>query len=72
MAVYATAPISGAHLNPAVTIALASLGLFPWSEVPIYIAAQFLGAFMGAVITYLAYLKQWGSNRKLGIEIGSF
>jgi len=36
-------PISGAHLNPALTIALAAIGKFAWSEVPAYIAAQFIG-----------------------------
>src|ERR1700737_2569774 len=40
-------PISGAHLNPAVTLADASLGGLPWSEAPAYIAAQIAGAFTG-------------------------
>src|SRR5882757_5498195 len=41
-------PYSGAHLNPAVTIALAIAGKFAWAQVPLYIAAQFLGAMIGS------------------------
>lgn len=48
-------PLSGAHLNPAVTLALAALRLFPWSRVPLYLLAQFLGGFLGALGAYLAY-----------------
>ena len=59
MAVYAVGRISGAHLNPAVTIALATIGSFSWAEVPGYLAAQLLGAFVGAVIVYIAYLPHW-------------
>ena len=44
VAVYAVGRLSGAHLNPAVTLALASIGAFPWSDVPGYIAAQMIGA----------------------------
>ena len=41
---------SGAHLNPAVTLGLAIAGKTPWSQVPVYIAAQLIGAFIGAII----------------------
>src|SRR5579864_5989384 len=40
-------PVSGAHLNPAVTIADASLGGIAWREVPVYVTAQIIGAFAG-------------------------
>ena len=50
---------SGAHLNPAVTVALALLGSFPWNAVPGYIVAQMGGAIAGAVLVYLAYLPHW-------------
>ena len=53
--VFITADTSGAHLNPAVSIGLAIAGKFPWEEVPGYIAAQFLGAFIGSTLTYLMY-----------------
>ena len=52
-------PEGGAHLNPAVTIGLASIGKFAWASVPVYIAAQMLGAFLGAAIVWLAYLPHW-------------
>jgi glycerol uptake facilitator protein len=57
--VYAVGSISGAHLNPAVTLGLASIGKFAWAEVPSYIAAQMLGAFLGATVVFLHYLPHW-------------
>lgn len=48
-------PLSEAHLNPAVTLALALRGLFPWGKVFPYLLGQFLGGFLGALGTYLAY-----------------
>jgi len=39
-------PYSGAHLNPAVTLALAITGKFPWESVPVYIAGEFIGAMI--------------------------
>ena len=59
VAVYAVGSFSGAHLNPAVTLGLASIGKFAWASVPAYIAAQLLGAFLGATIVWLAYLPHW-------------
>jgi glycerol uptake facilitator protein len=59
VAVYAVGTFSGAHLNPAVTIGLAFIGKFAWGSVPAYIAAQMLGAFLGAAIVWLAYLPHW-------------
>ena len=57
--VYCTYNISGAHLNPAITIALATAALFPWNEVFSYIVAQILGAMTGTFLAYLTYLGQW-------------
>lgn len=59
MAVYTVGTISGAHINPAVTLGLASIGDFEWALVPGYIAAQLAGAFTGAVLVYLAYFAHW-------------
>ncbi|MFC5590174.1 MIP/aquaporin family protein [Sporosarcina soli] len=59
MGVYAVGNFSGAHLNPAVTIGMASIGEFPWADVPSYIAAQIIGGIIGAVIVYFHYLPHW-------------
>lgn len=59
VAVYAVGTFSGAHLNPAVTIGLASIGKLSWGLVPVYVGAQMLGAFLGATIVWLAYLPHW-------------
>jgi glycerol uptake facilitator protein len=62
IAVYAVGSISGAHLNPAVTLAMASLGKFPWAQVPAYITAQVAGGVIGGVIVWLAYLPHWAAT----------
>jgi len=59
VAVYCVGTISGAHVNPAVTIGLAAIGKFSWLYVPGYIAGQMVGAFLGAVIVWLAYFPHW-------------
>ena len=55
LGVYASAGISGAHLNPAVTIALAARRGFPWAKVPAYVLAQMLGAFVASAVVYATY-----------------
>jgi glycerol uptake facilitator protein len=55
LAVYAFGNTSGAHLNPAVTVSLAAVGRFPWSEVPAYIGAQLGGGFLGAALIWAAF-----------------
>lgn len=72
VAVYAVGRISGAHLNPAVTIALATIGSFPWAEVPGYIAAQMIGAMLGAVLVWLMYWPHWGLTRDAALKLGVF
>ena len=47
--------VSGGHINPAVTVALATLGKFPWRKVPHYLAAQYLGAFIASAVVFLVY-----------------
>ena len=72
MAVYAVGRISGAHLNPAVTIGLAVIGSFPWDQVPGYIVAQLIGAFAGAVLVWMAYLPHWKLTTDPGTKLGVF
>jgi glycerol uptake facilitator protein len=54
-AVYTVGGVSGAHINPAVTVAFAARRGFPWRKVPGYIAAQLVGAFLGALLVYIVY-----------------
>jgi glycerol uptake facilitator protein len=72
VAVYAVGRISGAHLNPAVTIALATIGSFPWAQVPGYIGAQLIGAMLGAVLVWLAYLPHWRLTADPALKRGVF
>lgn len=71
VAVFSVAAISGAHLNPAVTLGLAIAGKFQWSVIPPYILGQFLGASIGASLVWLFYRPQLAKtddrNRKLAI-----
>lgn len=53
--VFCVARFSGAHLNPAITLALALAGKFPWARVIPYVLAQLAGAMLGAVLVYLSY-----------------
>lgn len=59
MAVYVTGWVSGAHINPAVTIGLAAIGDFSWDLVPGFILAQMAGAFCGAIFVYLTYKRHF-------------
>ncbi|WP_243291887.1 MIP/aquaporin family protein [Bacillus sp. FJAT-47783] len=72
MAVYAVGGISGAHLNPAVTLGLAFVGEFSWGQVPSYIVAQMIGAFIGAVLIYFHYLPHWKETEDPGVKLGVF
>jgi glycerol uptake facilitator protein len=72
VAVYCVGQFSGAHINPAVTIGLAATGGFEWAQVPGYIIAQLLGAFVGGVIVWLAYLPHWGPTEDAGLKLGVF
>ncbi len=59
VAVYVAGWASGAHINPAVTVGLLVTGDLPVSQAPVYLAGQFIGAFLGAVLVFLAYLPHW-------------
>ena len=60
--VFIAGPVSGAHLNPAVTLGLALAGSFPWASVLPYIAAQMLGGFLGAVLVYAFYVDHFAAT----------
>src|SRR5215217_7780968 len=72
VAVYAVIGISGGFINPAVTLGFAAIGQLPWAVVPGYIIAQFLGAFVGAVLVWLAYLPHWEETADPGLKLGVF
>ena len=72
MAVYAVGTISGAHLNPAVTIGLAVIGKFAPAKVFGYIAAQITGAMFGALLVWLAYLPHWKTTPDPATKLGVF
>lgn len=69
---YSVAAVSGAHLNPAVTIGLAVAGNFEWAEVPSYIIAQFIGAFIGAVLVFLHHYPHWAETKDAGLKLAVF
>ena len=72
LAVYCVGRISGAHINPAVTIGLASIGQFEWALVVPYIAAQMIGAVLGAVVVWLAYRPHFGVTEDAGAKLAVF
>ena len=55
VAVVIAGPHSGAHINPAVTLALAIAGSFPWEDVPLFITAQMIGAMLGSTLVWITY-----------------
>jgi glycerol uptake facilitator protein len=69
---YAVGTISGAHMNPALTIALASIGKFPTAKVAGYIAAQIAGAIFGGFLVWLAYLPHWKETPDAGSKLAVF
>jgi glycerol uptake facilitator protein len=72
IAVYAVGQFTGAHINPAVTIGLAVNGATQWGDVPIYIAGQFVGAFLGAVVVWLHYLPHWAVTEDASLKLAVF
>lgn len=69
---YAVGSVSGAHLNPAVTIGFASVGEFPWADVPSYIAGQMIGAILGATIVWLYYYPHWQATEDKAAKLAVF
>ena len=72
VAVYCVVSVSGAHLNPAVTLGLAAIGKFPASLVPTYIVAQVTGAAIGGALVWLAYFPHWKETADSGAKLAVF
>jgi glycerol uptake facilitator protein len=73
LGVYTSLQLGGSgHLNPAVTIALAYLGKFEWSNVVPYIGAQLAGAFTGSVVAWLAYKKHFDETSDANLKMATF
>ncbi len=71
-AIYAVGHISGAHLNPAVTLGLAATGALDWALVPSYLMGQMLGAMLGSSLVYLHYFPHWACTEDPGAKLAVF
>jgi glycerol uptake facilitator protein len=69
---YAVFQYSGAHLNPAVTLGTAIEGRTEWSDVPEYFAGEFVGAFIGATLVWLAYINHWRATEDPGLKLACY
>ena len=65
-------PVSGAHINPAVTLGLAVSGLFPWSKVAFFILAQMIGASTGGFLVWLFYRHHFNRTDDPEAQLGCF
>lgn len=70
--VFISGPVSGAHLNPALTLGLAVAGSFPWSDVAGYVIAQLLGGFCGALVVYVFYKDHFDATEDPDTKLGTF
>jgi len=71
-AVFAIGQFSGAHLNPAVTFGFAIADVIDWGDVPEYFAGEFVGAFIGATLVWLAYLDHWRETEDPGLKLACY
>ncbi|HPE72080.1 MAG TPA: MIP/aquaporin family protein [Candidatus Competibacter sp.] len=72
VAVFTVAAFSGAHLNPAVSVGLAIAGKFEWARVPAYVAAQFIGAFIGSFLVWLMYRPHFAATEDQNLKLAVF
>ncbi|MTI59488.1 MAG: aquaporin family protein [Firmicutes bacterium] len=72
IAAYVTGWVSGAHINPAVTIGMAVVGQISWSLVPGYIIAQVLGGLLGAIFVYASYRDHFAATDNADAKLGVF
>jgi glycerol uptake facilitator protein len=72
VAVYCVRAASGAHLNPAVTLGMVAIGKFPVDQAIGFVAAQMLGAFLGAVLVWITYLPHWSRTEDKAAKLSVF
>jgi glycerol uptake facilitator protein len=72
LAVYAVGSISGAHLNPAITLGQVVVGGLEAGDAVPYVAGQFAGAFLGALVVWLHYLPHWAATEDPGLKLAAF
>lgn len=72
VAVYTIGGLTGAHINPAVTLGFAVGGTIGWDVVPWYLAGEMIGAFIGAVVVWLHFLPHWGATEDPGLKLAVF
>lgn len=65
-------PVSGAHLNPVVTLGLALIGKFSWSLVPTYILGEMIGAMLGALLVWLSHKDHFAATEDEGVKLACF
>ena len=65
-------PVSGAHLNPIVTLGLALIGKFSWDLVPIYILGEMIGAMLGAFLVWLSHKDHFAATEDEGTKLACF
>lgn len=70
--VFAVAAVSGAHINPAVTVGLAAAGKFPWAEVPVYVLGQSIGGALGAAGVWLHYRPHYRATKDREAKLATF
>ncbi len=70
--VFSVGAISGAHINPAVTLGLAIVGKFAWAKVPLYITAQLIGAMIGAFLVWLQYRQHFNISEDADTNLAVF
>src|SRR6478672_4358847 len=72
VAVWCVGPISGAHLNPALTLGLAVAEQFDWKHVPWFVVAQLLGAIVGATLVFLVYRDHYAASDNGDAKLATF
>ena len=72
VAVFVAAKSSGAHLNPAITIALAILGKIAWADVPSFIGGQILGSMLGAFCVWVVYWQHFRATENVALKLAAF